>query len=160
MTTKEVKEVHEVYHTVYVAFDGKQFTDENKCLSYEKNMEFENVKAKAMSVPHYSTNSCELYIPYGTEDEECWVMQITNMDDLHTISDFLRNIDGSCLDEKYINRTIIIRFGYDMDCVEVIDMEEHLFNISDGLRLAKKAASDELDIRSVNNIVNNTKNNG
>lgn len=129
MRAQTITETKEITTTYYFAFDGTRFNTKWGCISYEaerNNVLFEKVKA----IPHLEVDPICLAIPCSTLDDHCWVMKLKTAEELATVNDYLRTISGDGIDERELGRTIIIRFGSNMDRYDVYDMNEHLALIS------------------------------
>lgn len=135
MTTKQIENVTKTYTTVYVAVDGKEFTDEDACLTYEKSFACAMKSyLRDMSIREPSTEE-DLFYTGSCENEVFIVVPKTKEDILH-IKQFAIGLGISekrvskWIDDSDIDTVILVTVGYNDDWVYVSRLNTIIENIA------------------------------
>lgn len=115
--------------TVYIAKDGREFFDEFECKNYERDIDYELAIARMAKIPHFVTNSSDLHMYNGDEDEIVWVIIPRSADDMDIIKT-VQEFSGYCVENtatcEPIGKPLAIRFGCDGRDCDVYDLYEVL----------------------------------
>ena len=115
--------------TVYIAKDGREFFDEFECKNYERDITYELAVARMAKIPHFVTNSSDLHMCNGDEDEIVWVIIPRSADDMDIIKT-VQEFCGYCVENtatcEPIGKPLAIRFGCDGRDCDVYDLYEVL----------------------------------
>ena len=128
---KEIQKEVTNLKTVYVAEDGREFFNKVECENHERDIAYELAVARMAKIPHFVTNSSDLHMYNGNEDEIVWVIIPRSADDMDIIKT-VQEICEYCVEStatcEPIGKPLAIRFGYDrMDCL-VYDLYEVLMD--------------------------------
>lgn len=119
MKRNEKKITREVTETVvtFIASDGKEFKNEEDCEKYEESYVC-TLKTCFEKVPHLEKAATSLYIQYGTEEDEAYMLIPRNMEDVCAVNRILDYCDGvygsigtDRLTQDDIKKAVLINFG-------------------------------------------------
>ena len=137
------KEVTELVVT-FVASDGKVFKNEEDCKKYEESYVC-TLKTCFKKIPHLEKAASSLYMQYGNEEDEAYMLIPRNIEDIYAINRVLDYCDGiygaigqtsGRLTQDDIGKTILINFGYEgmeSGWYTMLRKDEYLKRISDEL---------------------------
>ena len=146
MKRNEQKITKEVTETIvtFIASDGKEFKNEEDCTKYEKSYAC-TIKTCFKKIPHLQKAASSLYMQYGNEEDEAYMLIPRNIEDVcavNRILDYCDGIYGSIgqtpgrLTQVDIGKTILINFGYEgmeSGWYTMLRKDEYLNRISDEL---------------------------
>ena len=142
---KTEKRQYTTYEDVYIAVDGKEFTNEADCLAWENSYKC-TMKAGFNKLNTITVDPSTLGIPYVTEDNKCYVIIPQSLDDIVLLNAYInsavRYCNGLCTNKIWIEpdcvgRLLALDFGYDYDYCNVIDLNMHIDNISQKIKLCQ-----------------------
>ena len=138
------KEVTELVVT-FVASDGKVFKNEEDCKKYEESYVC-TLKTCFKKIPHLEKAASSLYMQYGNEEDEAYMLIPRNIEDIYAINrvlDYCDGIYGTCgstgnrLTQDDIEKTILINFGYEgieSGWYTMLRKDEYIKRLTDDLR--------------------------
>ena len=131
MKTIKKEETKVITTEVYVSADGKEFTDKEHCLEWEKSyrgtleLSWKNFAKKAVCGTDYG-------VPYAYDDNECYIVMPKNLEDITLINAYIDCVtcgNGNRLETTMINKTVFLNFGYDRDWCDVYDVRDLISKI-------------------------------
>ena len=76
--------------TIYVANDGSEFNDKEKCEEYEKSWEC-TIRASFQKVPHTKISEWGLFDGWaGSEEYDVYLLKPRNLDDIRVMNEFFK----------------------------------------------------------------------
>lgn len=146
MKRNEQKITKEVTETIvtFIASDGKEFKNEEDCAKYEKSYVC-TIKTCFKKIPHLEKAASSLYMQYGNEEDEAYMLIPRNIEDVCAVNRILDYCDGiygtigqtpGRLTQDDIGKTILINFGYEgmeSGWYTMLRKDEYLKRISDEL---------------------------
>lgn len=135
---KEIQKSVTVFKTVYVANDGKEFDNSSECRKWEAES-YNRAIARLEQIPHIVTNSSELHMYNGDEEDEVWLMIPSSPHDIEVIRNFENCFWPSSLTHDSIGKPLAIRLGAEHDYCVVYDLSEHIEDVIADITLAINA---------------------
>lgn len=112
----KIKEIEKTYkENIYVAVDGKEFTNETDCKEWENSYKC-TIKQSFDKLPKINISKTPIAASfYCCEDEKCYVVEPSCLDDIALINAYAQNCFShpALLDITYIGKKVVINFGYD-----------------------------------------------
>ena len=111
--------------TIYVSKDGREFDNVSECREWENNC-YNRSLALLEQIPHIVTNSSELHMYNGDEEDEVWLMIPSSPEDIDAIREVENYFGTSSLTHDSIGKPLAVRLGYNYDSCGVYDLSELL----------------------------------
>lgn len=128
---KKIQREVKTYTDIYVSVDGKEFTNEADCKAWENSYRG-TIEASWKLLDKKEVSDCDLGMPWGSEDHECYAIKPKNLDEIVLINAYIKATtcsDGT-LTTHHIGKVIILNFGYDHDYCDVDVLSEHLERVT------------------------------
>lgn len=128
MKTITKEETKVITTEVYVSADGKEFTDKEHCLEWEKSYRG-TLNASWNEFQKKEVNTCDFGIPYSSDDCNAYVITPKNLDEITFINAYINcttGYDSNPLNTTMVNKALLLNFGYDHDYCDVYVLEELL----------------------------------
>ena len=146
MKRNEQKITKEETIVTFIASDGEVFENEEDCAAYEKSYVC-TIKTCFKKIPHLEKAASSLYMQYGNEEDEAYMLIPRNIEDVYAVNRILDYCDGLYgstyltpprLTQDDIDKTVLINFGNE-------GMEsEYLKQISDELNKCETEIKNEI----------------
>ena len=122
---REIQKEVTTLKTIYVSKDGREFDNVSECVEWENNC-YSRAIALLEQIPHIVTNSNELHMYNGDEEDEVWLMIPSSPKDIDAIREVENHFWASSLTYDSIGKPLAVRLGYNYDSCDVCDLLELL----------------------------------
>lgn len=122
---KEIQKEVTTLKTIYVSKDGREFNNASECIKWETES-CNRAIAQLEQIPHIVTNSSELHMYNGDEEDEVWLMIPSSPKDIDAIREVENYFWTSSLTHDSIGKPLAVRLGYNCDSCAVYDLSELL----------------------------------
>lgn len=127
------EETKVIIKDIFVSVDGKEFDNEADCKAWENSYKG-TLAASWETMNKVKAYSCDLGLPWANDDQECYVVEPKNIDDIAFINAYINsstygNSEGT-LTIKHIGKSIVLNFGYDHDYCDIYVLADHLATIT------------------------------
>lgn len=157
MKRNEQKITKEVTETIvtFIASDGEVFENEEDCTAYEKSYVC-TIKTCFKKIPHLEKAASSLYMQYGNEEDEAYMLIPRNIEDVYAVNRILDYCDGLYgstyltpprLTQDDIDKTVLINFGnegMESGWYMMLRKDEYLKQISDELNKCETEIKNEI----------------
>lgn len=125
---KEIKKEATPLKIIYVSKDGREFDNVSEYEKWEAES-YNRAIARLEQIPHIVTNSSELRMYNGDEEDEVWLMIPSSPHDIEAIRNFENCFWPSSLTHDSIGKPLAIRLGAEHDYCVVYDLSEHIEDV-------------------------------
>lgn len=112
------EETKVIYKDIYVSVDGREFDNEADCKAWEKSYQG-TISASWELIKKIKVDATEIGYPGGNEDDECYVIEPKNLDEIVLINAYIKSSTyddfAVTLTTEHIGKLVAINFGYDHD---------------------------------------------
>ena len=110
------EETKVIYKDIYVSVDGREFDNEADCKAWEKSYQG-TINASWERIKKIKVDATEIGYPGGHEDDECYVIEPKNLDEIVLINAYIKSSTyddyAVTLTTEHIGKLVALNFGYD-----------------------------------------------
>lgn len=110
------EETKVIYKDIYVSVDGREFENEADCKAWEKSYQG-TINASWELIKKIKVDATEIGYPGGSEDDECYVIEPKNLDEIVLINAYIKSSTyddyAVMLTTDHIGKLVALNFGYD-----------------------------------------------
>ena len=140
---KTIQKTVEKSITVYVADDGREFTNEQDCKNWEQSY-MHTLETGWNALHKLEISGVDIGIINAYDDYECYIIIPRSLEDITLINAYIEHFTGDpgTLTQNHIHQLMLIDFGYDRCYCNALPLDEHVDRFHKSVEEAKRRILD------------------
>lgn len=140
---KKIQKTVEKSITVYVADDGREFTNEQDCNNWEKSYEH-TLEAGWNALRKLAISGADIGATTEYDDRECYVILPRSLEDITLINAYIERFTDApgTLTQNHINQFMLFDFGYDRCYCDALPLDKYVDRINKSTAETKRRILD------------------